>query len=231
MHVGPVKDRKNCYFLYKDGQQSDLAETTVEKDLDVWISNDLKCSHQCNKAASKAMSVLGIIKRNFNHLNLESFKILYNSYVRPHLEYCDQAWRPYLKKYIECLEKIQRRATKMVYCLKNFSYEVRLKMLGLYSLERRRLRGDLIETYKILNHKENISDKIFFKKSVTDHLRGHSLKLFKLRSRIDVRKFSFSQRIVDTWNRLPEQIVRAPSLDTFKNRVDNWMDKDMDTKS
>ena len=82
------------------------------------------------------MSVLGIIKRNFNHLNLESFKILYNAYVRPHLEYCVQAWKPYLKKDIECLEKIQRRATRLVYCLRKFSYDVRIKILGLYSLER-----------------------------------------------------------------------------------------------
>ena len=78
-------------------------------------SKDLKWSKQCNTAANKAMSVLGMIKRSFSHISIESFKILYNTYVRPHLEYCVQIWNPYLKKDIECIEKIQRRATKLVH--------------------------------------------------------------------------------------------------------------------
>jgi len=84
-----------------------------EKDLGVWISNDLKWSQQCSNAANKAISVLGMIKRSFSYICTESFKILYNTFVRPDLEYWVQIWNPYLKKDIACLEKIQRRATKV----------------------------------------------------------------------------------------------------------------------
>ena len=110
-------------------------------------------------------------------------KLLYNTYVRPHLEYCEQAWSPHLQKDKTCLEKVQRRATKMVKGLKKLPYETRLKRLGIYTLERRRLRGDLIETFKILTGKERIDFKKFFELAdTTSWLRGHSLKLYKPRS-------------------------------------------------
>ena len=84
----------------------------------------------------------------------ESFQLLYKSYVRPHMEYCVQAWSTYLVKDIECLEKVQRSATKMVRGLDHMSYDKRLNVLGLLSHEQRRLRGDVIEAYKILNGKD-----------------------------------------------------------------------------
>ena len=82
---------------------------------------------QCAKAASKAMSVLGMIRRRFGKNDRESFQLLYKSYVRPHMEYCVQAWSPYLVD-IECLEKVQRTATKMVRGLDHMSYDKRLKL-------------------------------------------------------------------------------------------------------
>ena len=82
-------------------------------------------------------------------------------YIRPHLEYCIQAWKPYRKKDIDIPERVHRRATKMIQKLRNISYEMRLKECGLTTLETRRLRGDQIEVFKILNGYENIDRNIF----------------------------------------------------------------------
>ena len=87
---------------------------------------------------------------------------LYKTIVRPHLEYCIQAWRPYRKKDIDILERIQRRVTKVTQKLRKISYEMRLKECGLTTPETRRLRGDQIEVFKILNGYENIDKNLFF---------------------------------------------------------------------
>ena len=87
---------------------------------------------------------------------------MYKAIVRTHLEYCIQAWSPYLRKDIDMLEKIQRRATKLIPGLRDLRYEERLKECGLTTLETRRLRGDQIEVFKILNGYENIDYNIFF---------------------------------------------------------------------
>ena len=132
-------------------------------------------------------------------------------------------------KSVFCRTKIQRRATKMVKGLKKLPYETRLKKLGIYSLERRRLRGDLIETFKILTGRERVNYSKFFELAyVTSGLRGHSLKLFKPRCHTTVRQNFFSLPIVNEWNKLPQDIVKAPSINTFKNRLDRYW-KDMGT--
>jgi len=136
-----------------------------------------------------------------------------------------QIWNPYLKKDIECIDKIQRRATKLVHGFNKMPYEQRLKALGLYLLRRRRLRGDLIETYKILTGEEKIASDQLFQKATTTELRRHSLKLYKKSSRRELRKHSFSQRIVDHWNKLPDDVVSAATISTFKRRLDTWMDR------
>ena len=110
--------------------------------------------------------------------------------VRPHLEYCIQAWRPYRKKDIDILERVQRRATKTIQKLRNISYEMHLKECGLTTLETRRLRGFQKEVFKILNGYENMEKKISVKEGRT---RGHGVTLAKKQCRVDIRKYSFSQ--------------------------------------
>ena len=94
------------------------------------------------------MNVLRVVKRHLFKLDKPTFLILYKSYIRPHLEYSIQAWAPHFKKDSECLEKIQRRATKLVNGFQNLTYDNHLKRLGLMTLERRK-REDLIEAFKI----------------------------------------------------------------------------------
>jgi len=108
---------------------------------------------QCVRAAAKARSVMGMVRRNFRRLDKEDFLLIYKTYIWPRMEYCVQAWSPYLKKDIECLEKVQRSATKMVHGLCHLSYEQRLQHLELTTLKERRIRGDLIETFKIMTGK------------------------------------------------------------------------------
>ncbi|XP_072022805.1 uncharacterized protein B0403.1-like [Amphiura filiformis] len=143
------------------GNQS-LEVIDQEKDLGVYITSDCKSSLQCAKASQKAMNSLRVIRRTFKYIDKESFATLYKTYIRPHLEYYIQAWSPTLKKDIITLEKVQRRATKLVPELRNLSYDERLEELNLYSLEQRRIRGDLIETFKILTGLENTDKDRFF---------------------------------------------------------------------
>ena len=122
---------------------------------------------------------------------------LYKIIVRPHLEYCIQAWRPYRKNDIDILERIQRRATKMIPKFRNISYKMRLKECSLTTLETRRLRGDQIEVFKILNGYENIDRNIFFSVKEERRTREHGVTLAKKQCRLDIRKLSFSQRTVN----------------------------------
>ena len=120
------------------------------------MTSNLMPSQQCAAAAAKACSILGLAKRHFRNLDIQSFKLIYTLYIRPHLEYSIQAWSPQLKKDIICLERIQRRATKIIMGFKNKPYAERLNLVGLTTLERRRLRGDLIETFKLLTGSERV---------------------------------------------------------------------------
>ena len=105
-------------------------------------------------------------------------------------EYCVQAWQPYLKKNIELLEKVQRRATRLMTSDKSLSYTDRLQKLCSTTLETRRLRGNLIEVFKMFKDFDNITLNDFFKLSSTT-LRGHTLKIYKPQVHLDVRKFFF----------------------------------------
>ena len=146
--------------------------------------------------------------------------ILYKTFIQPHLEYCVQVWSPRLRKYINTLERIQARATKLVPELRHLTYDERLHRLDLTTLGKRRLRGDLIETYEILSGKESIDSAKFFTLNDGLHnLRGHRYKLFKDRSRLNVRKFFFSQRVVDSWNKLPAHVVEAETVNCLKRRL------------
>jgi len=149
-----------------------IERTTEERDLGVIITDNLKPTSQCVKAAAKARSVLGVVRRHFKRLDPQDFLIIYKSYrpIRPHLEYCIQAWSPYLQKDIYCLESVQRAATRLVRGFKKVLYEDRLRILGLTTLAVRRKQGDLIECYKILSGKENLDPNQFFQRSDTTHL-------------------------------------------------------------
>jgi len=123
--------------------------------------------------------MLGIIKRNFKHLTIQSFTMLYKNMVRSHSDYCSSVWSPYMKKDIEALEKVQKRATKILPQLKHMNYSDRLKACKLPRLHYRRIRGDMTETYKIMTGKYDIEIAPSLVGVCSSVTRGHSLRLQK----------------------------------------------------
>ena len=131
-------------------------------------------------------------------------------------------------KDIERLEKVQRRATRMIEECKGISYEERLQATGLTSLETRRSRADMLEVFKILRGFEGVDERVFFNRfteRIGVNTRGHSLKLVKERFNKDVMKYSFSNRVINMWNRLPENVVNCTSINSFKTNVDKIIRK------
>mgnify|MGYP003529753736 FL=1 len=199
-----------------------LRDSTKERDLGIIVDSSLKFSEQCNAAIKNANSTLGLIRRTIKCKSQNIITKLYKALVRPKLEYCVQAWRPYLKTNIENMEKVQHRATKMIEECKTFKYEDRLVQTGLTTLEERRTRGDLIEVFKMIKGLNKADYRRFFTIVHNSRTRGHRFKIVKNRSRLDIRKHFFSQRVVNEWNALPEIVVESESVNGFKNSYDKY---------
>ncbi len=159
-------------------------------------------------SVNKANRMMGVIRRTFTHLDSANFKYLFKALVRPHLEYAHCVWKPHLRKHINLIEGVQRRGSKLIPGLKHLSYPDRLRALGMPTLAYRRLRGDMIEVFKMARgHYDKEGCALLLRFSHNTRTRGNSLKLQTESCHRNKRLHFYSNRVASIWNSLPEAVL------------------------
>ena len=220
IHVGK-KNHRFSYFM----NGIEVTKTNQEKDIGVMTHESLKPSSQCLLAAKKANFVLGQISRAFHYRDSVTFLNLYKTYVRPHLEFSVPAWCPWKAEDIMVLENVQRRALNMISNLKGKTYQEKLKETKLQTLEDRRLRFAMIQTYNTLNQKVDVDPGTWFTRvqetsQRNTRLSNNRMNLQLKQCRGEVRRNFFSIRVIQPWNDLPDEIRNAVNTETFKRLYD-----------
>ena len=192
------------------------------RDLGILIDSSLKFHLHAEQVISRIFRKAHYILKSFVKLSASLFSILYKSFLRPVFDFCAQVCRPCYSYPIDRLESCQRRLTKWCYPIRHLSYSERLASLNLTTVRKRLLRGDLIFTYQILRNLLNINSNDFFFPAPI-HTRGHTFKIQGFTSRTNIRHRFFTERVINQWNALPEAVVSAPSLNSFKARLDSHM--------
>ena len=221
LHLG--KNNPHYEYTIQEGDITKTLEVTnSEKDLGVFMDPLLSFDNHITNVIKKARRLTGLIVRSITYKSKDIMVPLFKTLVRPHLEYAQAVWSPYKRKYINQIESVQRHFTKYIIGMYNLSYEDRMKSLQLPSLEFRRLRGDLIETYKIChNLYDPVTTNTLLKFNVSN-TRSHNFKLLK--PRVNSTQFLqfFTNRVINVWNNLPQDTVNAGSVNIFKNCVDKF---------
>ena len=222
MHIG----RSNSWAVYTM-KGTAIESTDTERDIGIIVHNSLKPTKQCAEASRIAQAVLGQIARAF-HFRNRTFVNLYKQYVRPHLEFSVPAWSPWTAADREVLEQVQRRMVRMVSGLRGNSYEARLEELGLLSLETRRVKYDLVQTYKIVHGLDQVDSSTWFQLVGNDPPRvtretSDPLNIVRKEGRLEIRRKFYSNRVVEHWNALESDIKSARSIATFKSGIQQYL--------
>ena len=208
-----MQDNRPIYKL----NDACLKNTEEQRDLGVLVDSSMEFEKHIDKCIQRAYASWGIIRRTFERIDANLFNLLYKTYVRPHLEFCQEIWSPYKKGRIKKIERVQRVATRRVVGMTGLEYAERLKQLKLLPLEQRREREDLIETHKIIHKLHSLDLPLF---QMNDRTERDYLKIFKPHHRTLKRGKFFSQRVINKWNSLSNEIKGARSSYQFKSRYD-----------
>ena len=214
MHFG----HNNPHYVYYIKNEPIVAKDT-HSDLGLVVDDTLKFHKHADTVITKTMKKAHYILKSFTRIGTRSFSILYKTFLRPVLEYALQIGRPCYSTYLSRLEKCQRRLTKWCRPIRHLSYHERLSSLNLSEFQLRLTRGDLILTYKILNHLVDLNVSDFFCYS-SSNTRGHDFRLVGNVSALNIRHRFFTERIISKWNSLPHEVVSAPTLNSFKSQLD-----------
>ena len=227
LHLGKNNMESRYYMHKEDGSLHKLESVEVEKDLGVYTDKDLKFTTHCQNKINTANKMLMYIKHTFKFIDENIFLMLYKTLVRPHLEFASTVWSPHHKYNIDAIERVQRRATKMLATLQDLSYSQRLEKLKLETLEYRRRRADLLETYRIMNGVHNIDQSCYcslcpgkqmFPASLAQTTRGHQMKV-QIQHATGGRQHYFSSRVAHLWNNLNPNTINSKNINIFKNNL------------
>jgi len=207
----------NTLYQYRLGDEG-VESRPAEKDLGVLMDEKLDNSHPCVLAAQKANCILGCIRRSTASRSREVILPLCSGETPPGV-LCP-APEPTARERHGPVGVGQRRATKTIRGLEHFSCEDMLRELGLFSKEKKRLQGDVIAAFQYLKGAYRKDGENLFSKACCDRTRSNGFKLREGRFRLYIRKKFFTMRVVKHWDGLPREAVEAPSLETFKARLD-----------
>ena len=201
---------------------------SVDKERDIGVITDKSPSLQCSEAARRATGVLTQISKAFLYRDRVMFLKLYTQFVRCHLEFSVTAWSPWTVSDKEVLEKIQIKAVNLITGLKGKTYLEKLHELGLLTLDQRRKRFDLIQTFKIIRGYDKVEADTWFNLVGSEVARPTRLTAYKdniipKHSRMNLRQNFYSNRVANQWNSLPPDIKEAKSINIFKNLLDKHL--------
>ena len=203
--------------------------SSEEVDLGVMVDAELTFANHIKEKVKKANKIVGCIRRSFRYLDAATFKLLFKSMVRSHLETAAPVWNPSAEGLVDLIEGVQRKATSMLPGMGGMSYPERLARLNVTTLRARRIRGDMIQTWKVLHgeYDPDLCPELTLRSALPGHpavlARQHPLTLATPRNSTAVRDSVFSQRVVPLWNSLPPSCMDASSLNSFKNQLDkHW---------
>jgi hypothetical protein len=217
IRVGYQVDQPLSYTLGDVG----LPEVDSVRDLGVVLQPNLKFDKYVDERKAKAMRAAGLVFKAFVSRRTGFLRSMYVTYVRSLLEYNTSVWNSLGIQSIDKLESVQRYFTRRIPELYGLDYRSRLERLDLEPLEVRRMKADLVDTFKIVKEKVSLSRSDFFEFGCP-RTRGHQFKLFVPPARVDARKSAFGSRVVPMWNALSDNTVACNTVAAFKRQLRNY---------